>query len=425
MKFSLIIIFFPFVLFSQSPNYEIIERHSVYYKDLIYENVTYGNYAPTDLIGLDDNSLIISSSISISFPDRYAIHSETTKEYFKKLEEIDSKSHISSGSIIKLNKEFKKEWELIFKDKRVEKIKLTSNGEIIAVGERLDMKKFWVGIITNDGKIVWEKEFKNKKNSIIADIEIDSLNNLFILLESSRILPVQPNKNPYQKRRLVFFKESDEFGIYLTKISPRGNRKWTKNILQKRSYNGFGRDIKLNQNQILISYSYESHKRVNDSLISDEATVVTVLDQYGKIIKSIKTDNYKLLFLKKVPICASAESNNSNELVIEKDFKAFKTLVVPDEIKYYWLEEGVETDKGYYLFGSNSRNLGYFILGLNRNYELVNYWQSENSNGEHPIGIIIQSDGSIIVVGQKTDKNIALPYGNARYIDIIKLKTGV
>ena len=410
---------------AQSSSFKTIEKHRIYHKDSIENNITYGKYEPTDLIGLDDNSLIISSSFSISFPDQYSTPSEYRKEYQSKQKEMYSKSHISSGSIIKLNKEFKKEWELIFKEKRVERIKMISSGKIIAVGERTDMEKFWVSLISVDGKILWEKEFKNKKTSTIADIYVDSLDNLFVLLESERIIPIQTIKYPYQKRRLVFFQKSEKNGIYLTKIASTGNKKWTKRIFQKRNYDSYGSDIKLNQNKILISYSYEGYRRINDSLAKDEAKIVTVLNHSGKIIKNIKTTNNKLLFLKKVAISVSGESNNENELVIEKDFKTFKTLTIPDEIEHYWLSEGIITDKGYYIFGTNDHNLGYLILGLDQNYDLLNYWKSETSNGECATAITIQSDGSIIVVGKKTDKNIKLPYGNATYIDIIKLKNGV
>ena len=410
---------------AQSSSFKTIEEHRIYYKDSIENNITYGTYEPTDLIGLDDNSLIISSSFSISFPGQYSTPSEYSKEYLSIQKEMYSKSHTSSGSIIKLNKEFKKEWELIFKEKRVERIKMTTSGKIIAVGERTDMEKFWVSLISINGKIIWEKEFKNKKESTITDIDLDSLDNLFVLLESKRIIPVKTIKYPYQKRRLVLFQKSEENGIYLTKIDSTGKTKWTKRIFQKRNFDSYGSDIKLNHNKIFISYSYEGYKRVNDSLAKDEAKIVTALNHSGKIIKNLKTTNNKLLFSKKDVINVSGESNNENELVIEKDFKTFKTLTIPDEIEHYWLKEGIKTNIGYYLFGTNDHNLGYLILGLDRDYGLINYWKSETSNGEDATAITIQSDGSIIVVGEKTDKNIKLPYGNATYIDIIKLKNGV
>ncbi len=109
MKINLLIIFFPFILVAQSSNYKTIEKHHIYYKDSIESNITYGKYEPTDLIGLDDDSLIISSFFSINFPDQYSMPSDYNKEYLSKQNEMYSKSHISSGSIIKLNKEFKKE----------------------------------------------------------------------------------------------------------------------------------------------------------------------------------------------------------------------------------------------------------------------------------------------------------------------------
>ncbi len=301
---------------------------------------------------------------------------------------------------------------------------MISSGKIIAVGERTDMEKFWVALISIDGKIIWEKEFKNKKKSTIADIDIDSLDNLFVLLESEKIIPIQSMKYPYQKRRLIFFKKSEENGIYLMKISSTGYRKWTKRIFRKKNYDSYGSDIKLNHNKIFISYSYEGFRRLNNSLVKDESKIVTVLDHSGKTIEKIKTTNNKLLFSKNRFISASRESNNKNELVIEKDFRTFKTLKIPDEIKHYWLNEGMKTHKGYYFFGASDYNLGYLILGLDKNYNLLDYWKSEIPNGEDATSIIIQSDGSIIIVGKKTDKNIKLPYGNATYIDIIKLKNG-
>jgi hypothetical protein len=209
------------------------------------------------------------------------------------------------------------------------------------------------------------------------------------------------------------------------KINSTGNKKWSKKIFQKKNYDSYGSDIKLSQNKIKISYSYKGYNRVKDSLVKDKANMITVLNNSGRILKETTTTKNEPLYLDNATINAIGEPNKKNELVIERDFKTLKTVVLPEQIKHYWLKKSLKTNDGHYLFGANDHNLGYLILTLDKKYNLIDYWQSETSNGEDATSLIIQSDGSLIVVGKKTDKTIKLPYGNATYINIIKLKNDI
>jgi hypothetical protein len=113
-----------------------------YYKDTINKEVFIGSYRSTSLIEEPEGALIICNELSTDFPELY--DSSKPAIDHKKFLAYKAHWHISSGSIFKLNNQYQKDWEIILKDKRAEKIKTYDDTTFIAAGDNIDMHKVWV-----------------------------------------------------------------------------------------------------------------------------------------------------------------------------------------------------------------------------------------------------------------------------------------
>lgn len=195
------------LLFSQeNKSIEIIKELNISYTDTIYNNVYFGNYEPTGIIKTNDSSYLISTILSIFFPHDTTYRSSDFNKYVELLNLQNSKEHISSGSILKLNKNLEKQWEIILKDRRVTHIENFDSNSFIIAGERVDQKKIWVAQLrTADGSILWLKEYKIGHKHSTYDLCIQN-NIIYVLGEMRRLVPISIEKN-YKKRRIVFFQK--------------------------------------------------------------------------------------------------------------------------------------------------------------------------------------------------------------------------
>ncbi len=175
-------------------NSVVNEEYNFFYSDSVDNIVSIGDYEPTGFVRLNSGSIIVSTIFSIEFPKQsqksYTLSKEELHQFVEQENKMDEKSHISSGSVFKLNSTFQKEWEIIFKDKRVEAIKKLPNQTLIIAGERIDMKKIWMAQIDTTGKIIWQKEYKLKHFTHVLDMVMDSLENIYILL--TKIKNIEP-----------------------------------------------------------------------------------------------------------------------------------------------------------------------------------------------------------------------------------------
>jgi hypothetical protein len=401
-------------------NPKLIQEINFFYQDTAINEFAYGDYKPTSVIGLNNGSLLISTIFSISFPNQYKTPSDYNSEYFERQNVYAEKSHVSSGSIFKLSKDFEKEWETVFKDKRLNKINLLKDSTIIAVGEKVEMNKFWVALLDLNGKIIWEKEFRNKMETYVSDAVLDSLDNLYILLESERLIPIQKKLYEFGVKRIEFFKTAEmDADLYLTKISRKGKRLWTKTLDKRKNFNVFAYNLIIGKQRIIASSSYEGFKKN----VKYEGKNIFELNFDGKLLNKYETKNNGLLFFENGYISCSStgddtlkifqNSNNNLELINE--------INLPREINHFWIKKGISLYDTNYIFGSSNHNLGYLLLKLDKNYNFKGYWINSGDMTCQSVDFTILEDSSIIIVGEKW---IKINDKSVRFINLKRIKNG-
>lgn len=390
-----------------------IKEFTFFYKDSIKNEVTFGNYEPTGILSTNDNSLIVSTQFSISFPNQYntpdqhkIVASEAyTKEYFEEQKIYEQKSHISSGSIFKLNSQRKKIWETFFKEKRVVRIKLLSDSTILAVGEDVSMNFFWMAKLNQEGQILLEKQYKFKRRPNIENIETDSLNNVYLLLSTERLKPVFISKI-YGKRKLHFFKETEnESDLYLVKISSNGKIKWKKAIDNRKNYRAYGYDLLFFNKDIYITSQYEGFEKRKGVENIDKGRILYRLNRNGNIIEKSQIENKRLLLIDNQLYLTSFEHKDS--LVIYKYVQnidlPFKTILLRD-IKKSWIEKALSGKEFNYILGTHHNNLGCLLIELNKQSQAIGYWKNSENNFPSFVDAILTRDNSVIIVAREYSK---------------------
>ncbi|PID95234.1 MAG: hypothetical protein CSA95_00670 [Bacteroidetes bacterium] len=368
------------------------------YKDSINGQITFGNYEPTGIVSLKDGALIISSKFSISFPEQYQMPDRLTNEYFERQKIFAEKSHISSGSVFMLNGNLEKQWEVIFKERRVEKIKKLSDESIIAVGESVDMKFFWIAKINRQGEIIYNKSYKFKRRPNIENIEIDSLNNLYILLSTEKIQPIRITKH-YGKKRINFFKETVmEDDIYLLKLTPSGRIKWKTVIDKRKNFSAYGNNLIIGKD-IYLSTSYEGFIKENKEWCKKEGGNIYQLSEEGKILNVYQNENKSIYLLGNKLIFLSRVGNDTLHLY-QKEKSAIKlveTIVFKKIEKQFFTEKSLSAEYNNYIIGTNNHNLGCIVIEFDKQNKYTGYWEYDNSSF---VDATIGSDNSIVLIAE-------------------------
>jgi len=227
-----------------------------------------------------------------------------------------------------------------FKERRVEKIKKLSDESIIAVGESVDMKFFWVANINRQGKIIYDKSYKFKRSPDIENFEIDSLNNLYILLSTEKIQPIKITKY-YGKKRIIFFKETDmEDDIYLLKLTPSGKIKWKTVIDKRKNFSAYGNDLII-EKDIYLSTSYEGYIKEKNGWRKEEGKNIYQLNEKGKILNVYQNEN-KSIYLLGNKLIFSGSTDNDTLCLYQKEKSAIKlieTIVFNKRDNQFWTEK--------------------------------------------------------------------------------------
>ncbi len=380
------------------------QEFNFFYKDSIDNKVSFGDYEPTGFVSLDDGSLIVSTQFSFDFPGHYQMPDSFTKEnfkvYFEQQKTYEGKSHISSGSIFKLNSDFEKKWEVFFKDKRVMKIGKLPDQSVVVAGDRVDMEKFWMAQIDTAGKIIWQKEYKLKSNSSISNMVVDSLANTFLLIETERIIPISMTKY-YGKRRIRFFQQTEmEGNIYLLKISSNGHLIWTKSLDKTKRFQKFGQQLFI-QGNIYASASYEGFIKQNNDWVKKQGETSFEINQQGKIIKTTEIKNHFLYH----------NSNNWFSVTATEDTLIFyssilsspiptDTFTFVNPVKSIWIYGFLPTNNFIYLLGSKDHNLGCIVVQLDKDNHYIGHWNDNRNETTELVDAIVKSDGTIIVISK-------------------------
>jgi hypothetical protein len=394
-----------------------IEEYNYFFLDSANNETAFGEYEPTGIIELKNGSMIISTKLHLHFPGQYSIPFENTPEYFEKSKIYREKSHISSGTLIKLKKNFDKEWEIIFKEKRIVKIKLRTDSLIIVAGERTDMKKFWIACINTNGKVQWEKEYSIKSNIRVRDLTLDSLNNIYALIESEQIVPVKLVRLEFGRKKLSFFKPSENSDLYIIGISTYGKKLWATTLHKNNRIWTSGSKLIIGNKNIYVSSSYQGFKKRKKEFIKIEGNNIFELDIYGKIKSKKEVKDLDIFNYNKGLITYSKDQDG--KITFYKNFYEIKSIELPQEIKNMWITKTERINGNIIIFGTLSNNLGYLLLKLDRNYNFKDYWNNNKERTCQPVDFLVK-DSSIIVVGEKwKDINNKV----VRFVNVMKINT--
>lgn len=376
-----------------------VQENNFVYKDSINGQITYGNYEPTGIISMKDGSLIVSTKFSITFPGQYTTPNTYNEEYYEREKLFSQKSHISSGSVFKLDCNYQKKWEIIFKERRVIGIKKLSDENILIVGERTDMKQFWIAKISPDGKVLFEKSYKFKGKPSVANMEIDSLDNIYVIISAVRINPISIRKF-YSKIRLEFFKASGmNRDLYLLKISPNGKIKWQTTIDNRKNFLKFGYDLVI-RNGIYISTSYIGFVKTQKGEIKSEGKMLYKIFTNGKIETKFLIENKRIFSIKDQLLFATAAHKDSL-VIFEKtgnEYNPIETIIFNNDIKQFWILKALYSDSNNYFFGTNSHNLGCLMVKLDNQNKFLGYWKDSIENRSSFVDATIKPDNSVVII---------------------------
>lgn len=379
-----------------------VREDNFFYKDSINGQITYGNYEPTGIISMDDGSLVVSTKFSLSFPGQFEMPITFNDDYFAKQKIFDEKSHISSGSVFKLDNNYQKQWEIIFREKRVVCLKKLSDESILAIGEMTDQKKFWISKISSNGKIIFERSYRLKSQPNVENVEIDSADNIHILISAEKCYPLSIT-NIYGRLRMNFFKVSDfEHDLYLLKISPAGKIKWVTTLDNRKNFTSYGSNLVIN-NGIHVSMKYDGFVKEKKERKSCEGSTIFEINNRGKIQEKYPVENKRVFLIDSQIVYATAISNDT--LIFYKResslFKPIETIVFNDDIKQCWALKTLTTDSNNYFLGTHNHNLGFLLIKLDKQNRFLGYWKNDRVNASTFEDATVKPDNSIVIAASQ------------------------
>jgi len=396
-----------------------VEEYNFFYSDTANGEFAFGDYEPNDFIQLNDGSYLIGTELSISFPSRYKTTENYDSTYFAKSRIFQEKTHTSSGTVLKLNSNFEKEWETFFNGQRIEGIFKSTENRILIVGEDVFMKFVWIAELDTNGNKLWEKHFEYKNKVTIADARIDENNEIYLLLESSHIKPFQIRKY-YGKIRIYLLKDSEiNSHLALLKISLDGKKKWIKPIDKRKNYNKFGYNLVASQKSIFASYTYSGFEK--DSLIKGENVIEISKSGKTKITREIPKQTI-LLFDKGL---VTITSYSKGELILYKSGKLIDSTKIESADNHVKIEKAINISNGYLILGSNyDNNRDYLLINVSSDLKFKDYWTYPREEFNEIRGAAILNNGDIIIVGKCYKEMKGTSNGLTTYINVIKIKNG-
>ncbi len=394
-----------------------VEEFNFFYSDTANGEFAYGDYEPKDIIQLNDGSYLIGTKLSISFPSQYKSPETYDSTYFAKSKVFYEKSHTSSGTVFKLNSNFKKEWETIFKGQRIEKILKTSDNRILVIGEDVAMKFVWLAEIENNGNIKWEKHFNYKNQVTIADAIIDQNDEIYFLLEASHIIPLQIRRY-YGKTQIHLFKDSEiNSHLSILKVSSKGKKQWLKPIDKRRKYNKFGYNLIANKESIFASYTYSGFER--DSLFKGKNVVEISKSRKKNLTQEIPKQDV-LLFKNGL---VTITSYSKGELVLFKAGELIDSTYIESAGKDIRIEKIINKSNGYLILGSNhDNNRDYLLINLSSDLKFNGYWTYPRDEYNEIRGAVVLENGDTIIIGKCYQKMEGTSNELTTYINLIKIK---
>ncbi len=396
-----------------------VEEYNFFYSDTANEEFAFGDYEPKDLIRLNDGSYLIGTELSISFPSQYKTTGNYDSTYFAKSKIFREKSHISSGTVFKLNSNFEKEWETIFKGQRIERILKTTDERILIVGEDVSMKFVWLAELNKNGNVLWEKHFEYKNKVTVADAMIDERNEIYLLLESSHIIPIQIRKY-YGKRRIHLFKDSGiNSHLALLKVSSEGKKKWLKHIDKRRKHDKFGSNLVASKASLFASYTYSGFEK--DSLIRGKKVIE--ISKSGKAVVTQEIPKHDILLFKNGTVTITSDSKG--ELNLYKSGELIDSINLEGAGRDMRIRKVINTFNGFLILGSKHNNRNYLLVNLSSELKFESYWTYAREEYSEIRGAVTLDNGETIIVGKCYREMKGTSNELTTYINLIKIKNGV
>jgi len=397
-----------------------VDERNFFYSDTANGEFAFGDYNPKDMIKLEDGSLLIGTELSIHFPSAYKSPENFDSLYWARYEIFMQKSHVSSGTVIKLNSNLQKEWETVFREKRVEKILKTTDGRILIVGEEVTMKYVWMAELGPEGNIIRENRYTYKNKVTIANAIIDEHNDVFLLLESSHIVPVKTRKE-FGKRYFCFFRDSEmNSHMAVAKVNSDGKLKWLKPIDKRKKYEKFGSELVVNNESVFSSYWYSGFD--NDSLIEGKKAVQ--LSKSGKRISSHNITQQCMLFFDNGLVTITSHSQGG--LLLFRSGAVIDSIQIASADNDVRISHAIQTPDGYLILASNhDNNRDYLLISLSPDLKFKKYWTYPGDEYNEICGAVRLNSGEIILAGKCYRYENEPERSIVSYINLVKIKSGV
>lgn len=409
-------------LFSQALPAQIVaskgdvEEFNFFYSDTANGEFAFGDYEPKDIIQLNDGSYLIGTQLSISFPSQYKSPENYDSAYFAKSKVFQEKSHNSSGTVLKLNSNFEKEWETTCRGQRIEKILKTSDNRILILGEDVSMKFVWLAEIDQNGNIKWEKHFNYKNIVSIADALIDQNDEVYFLLEAENTIPIRSIRNAGKRRIRLFRAAGSNTHLALLKVSSFGKKKWIKSIEKRNKCGIFGYNLINHQDSIFASYA--------NSVSECEGKYVTDISTSTKKSRTHEIPDQVMVSYKSGLITITSYSEGKLELY--KSGVLIDTISVVSANKDVRIEKAITEPFGSLIIGSNyDNNMDYLLINLGPDLKFRGYWTYPRDEYNEIRGALILDNGDTLIVGKCYREKRGTSNKLTTFINLIKIKNGV
>lgn len=375
----------------------VIRDTDLRYIDTIKSKVYIGECEPTGMIAYKNDELLISTIFSFT-PELYSPDVKTFETNFNLFEPY---WNTSSGSIYMIDKSLNKIWAITLKDQRVKKIIKYDDTTLIACGERADEKCIWAARIRMfDGKLIWFKEIKAKREPGVKDFCINNKGEINILTSSHRLRVIQIYKR-YGRLHFKLFQapENNSEKLMLLTLDCNGIIRWTKSLPIKTGDDVFDETVSADTMVSVFTdksfYAKENGRKKN--FFQDMNFV------YDPIRKKLNVSNIDFPNAYLGDIQGRFFANNSgNVLILEKydgnGKKLFKQKIV-SAIHYTSLGAIAKFNDQYYIFGhTDIRKMA--ILKLDTNFKVLDAWEYTTRMMVSDIKVIKSTNSHIIVAGR-------------------------
>ncbi|OIQ67704.1 hypothetical protein GALL_507150 [mine drainage metagenome] len=365
--------------------------------------------------------MIISNELNIEFPELW--DNSKPEMPYKKFLEYEAHLHISSGSIFKLNSQFKKDWEIILKDKRVEQISSYDSTTFIAAGDNIRMRKMWVARINiADGKMIWLKEFAVRHESTVSCLCVSFKKDILILSENKRLIPLDIRMKYGRKRILFFEKASDfEYLLSLSRLSGNGELNWTKTVDFKNRYNFESYGMAADTNIHLLSW-FSGFDKVQGKYIKHEGENGYTYNLKGDqlVKKSLGNNREAISIYENGWIFVNKRSDSISIEKLDDKMRTISYRVIKTPQKYSRIQALSLINGAYYLYGyTDIKTANFLICKLDTTFRLLNSWVYKRTDWNDDIRLAPDAQGLLTILGKCYTK----PDGNRlyQYINLVKL----